>query len=102
MCLIGGLVPRSSGVLVSSYGCSSYGASDPFSSVGFSLAPSLGTLCSVQWMTVSIHFCISQALEEPCRREVLGPVKALCPSIGECQNQEWEWVGWGAGGSERG
>jgi hypothetical protein len=20
------------------------------------------------------------------------------PSIGECQGQEWEWVGWGAGG----
>ena len=27
-----------------------------------SLAPSLGTLCSIQWMTVSIHFCIFQAL----------------------------------------
>jgi hypothetical protein len=23
-----------------------------------SLAPSLGTLCSIQWMTVNIHFCI--------------------------------------------
>jgi hypothetical protein len=21
----------------------------------------------------------------------------LCPSIGEFQDQEWEWVGWGAG-----
>jgi hypothetical protein len=30
--------------------------------------------------------------------EALDPVKALCPSIGECQDQEWEWVGWGAGG----
>ena len=29
--------------------------------------------------------------------EALGPVKALCPSIGECQGQEWEWLGWGAG-----
>jgi hypothetical protein len=29
--------------------------------------------------------------------EALGTVKALCPSIGECQDQEWEWVGWGAG-----
>ena len=28
----------------------------------FSLDPSLGTLCSVQWMTVSILFCICQAL----------------------------------------
>jgi hypothetical protein len=34
--------------------------------------------------------------------EALGPVKALCPSIGECQDQEWEWVGWGAGEGERG
>jgi hypothetical protein len=33
--------------------------------------------------------------------EALGPVKALCPSIGECQDQEWEWVGWGAGGGDR-
>jgi hypothetical protein len=29
--------------------------------------------------------------------EGLGPVKVLCPGIGECQDQEWEWVGWGAG-----
>jgi hypothetical protein len=27
-----------------------------------SLAPSLGTLCSDQWLAVSIHFCICQAL----------------------------------------
>jgi hypothetical protein len=26
--------------------------------------------------------------------EVLGPVKVLCPSIGECQDWKWsEWVG---------
>ena len=30
--------------------------------------------------------------------EDLGAVKVLCPSIGECQDQEWEWVGWGSGG----
>jgi hypothetical protein len=29
--------------------------------------------------------------------EALGLVKVLCPSVGECQDQEWEWVGWGAG-----
>jgi hypothetical protein len=34
--------------------------------------------------------------------EALGPVKALYPSIGECQDQDWEWVGWGAGGGDRG
>jgi hypothetical protein len=35
-------------------------------------APSPGTLCSiqVQWMAVSIHFCISQALAEPLRRQL--------------------------------
>jgi hypothetical protein len=30
--------------------------------------------------------------------EALGPVKALRPSIGECQEQECKWVGWRAGG----
>jgi hypothetical protein len=34
------------------------------------LAPLLGTLCSVQWMVVSIHFCICQALAEPLRRKL--------------------------------
>jgi hypothetical protein len=34
--------------------------------------------------------------------EALGPVKAVCPSIGECQDQEWEWVGCRAGGGDRG
>jgi hypothetical protein len=27
--------------------------------------------------------------------EALGPVKVLCPSIGEGQTWEWEWVYWG-------
>ena len=31
------------------------------------------------------------------RGETLGPVKALCPSTGECQDQEWDSVGWQAG-----
>jgi hypothetical protein len=39
----------------------------PSASWVFSLAPSLGTLCSVQWMAVSIHFYICQALAEPLR-----------------------------------
>jgi hypothetical protein len=30
--------------------------------------------------------------------EALGPVKALGRSIGECQDQKWEWVFSGAGG----
>jgi hypothetical protein len=35
--------------------------------------------------------------------EALGPVKALCPSIGKCQDQEWECVGSrGRGGGDRG
>jgi hypothetical protein len=34
--------------------------------------------------------------------EVLGPVKVLCPSIGECQDWEREWVGWVAGGRDMG
>jgi hypothetical protein len=35
-----------------------------------SLAPPLGTLCSVQWMAVSLYFCICQALAEPLRIEL--------------------------------
>ena len=34
------------------------------------LAFPLGTLCSVQWMAVVIHFCICQALAEPPRRQL--------------------------------
>jgi hypothetical protein len=33
--------------------------------------------------------------------EALGPVKVLCPSIGEWQDWEWEWVFWGAVGGDR-
>jgi hypothetical protein len=36
----------------------------------FSLAPSLGTLCSVKWMAVSIHLCICEALAESLRRQL--------------------------------
>jgi hypothetical protein len=32
----------------------------------------------------------------------LGPMKALHSNIGECQDQEWEWMGWGAGGFSEG
>jgi hypothetical protein len=34
--------------------------------------------------------------------EALGPVKALCPSIGEYQGQEVEVGGLGAGGEAKG
>jgi hypothetical protein len=36
--------------------------------------------------------------------QALGLMKVLCPSIGECQDQEWKWVGWraGEGGGDRG
>jgi hypothetical protein len=43
-----------------------------------SLGPSLGTLCSVQWMSVIILFCICQALAEPLRRQLYqSPVHTL-------------------------
>jgi hypothetical protein len=35
-----------------------------------SIAPLLGTLYSVQWMDVCIHFCICQTLSEPLRRQL--------------------------------
>ena len=43
-----------------------------------SLAPSLGTLCSVQWIAVSIHYCIWQTLVETLRRQLYqAPVSKL-------------------------
>jgi hypothetical protein len=35
-----------------------------------SLAPSLGILCSVQWMGASLQLCICEAIAEPLRREL--------------------------------
>jgi hypothetical protein len=35
-----------------------------------SLTPSLGIPCSVQWLAVSIHLCICQAVAEPLRRQL--------------------------------
>ena len=50
----------------------------PYDPWELSLAPSLGTLCSVQWMSVSIHFCIRQALTDPLRRQLYqSPVPKL-------------------------
>jgi hypothetical protein len=56
-----------------------------------SLAPSLGTLCSIQWMIVSINFCICQALTEPLRRQLYQPpvsklllVSAIVSEFGGC------------------
>jgi hypothetical protein len=46
------------------------GLQNSFSSLGTFSAPSLGNLCSIQWMIVSIHFCICQALAEPLRRQL--------------------------------
>jgi hypothetical protein len=51
------------------------------------LAPSLWNLCSVQWMTVSLHFCICQALAEPLRRQLYqGPVSKyfMTPRFRNC------------------
>jgi hypothetical protein len=43
-----------------------------------SLAPSLGTLCTVQWMAVSIPFYICQAQAEPLMRQLYqSPVSKL-------------------------
>jgi hypothetical protein len=46
------------------------GLETPSAPLILSLVPSLGTLCSAQWLAVSTHFCIFQALAEPLRREI--------------------------------
>ena len=56
-----------------------------------SLTPPLGTLCSVQWLAVSIHLCICQPLAEPLRRQLYqAPVSIhllaskIVPWLGNC------------------
>jgi hypothetical protein len=67
------------------------GLQTPLAPWVLSLAPSLGTLCSIQWMAVSIHFCICQALAEPLRKQLYqGPVSklllasAIVSGFGDC------------------
>jgi hypothetical protein len=42
----------------------------PSAPLVLSLAPPLGTLCSVQWLAENINFCICQELAEPLRRQL--------------------------------
>jgi hypothetical protein len=75
--LIGGLVPGSSGGIVHIVAAPIRLQTSSALWVLY-LAPSLGTLCSVQWMTVSIHFCICQAVAESLRRQFYqAPVSKL-------------------------
>ena len=57
-----------------------------------SLTPPLRTLCSVQWMTVSIHICICQALAEFLRGQLYQApiskgflVSAIVSGFGVCR-----------------
>jgi hypothetical protein len=56
----------------------------------------------VQFVALAIFVAEDGPSQSSMGGETLGPVNALCPNIGECQDQEWEWVGWGAGGEGRG
>jgi hypothetical protein len=55
-----------------------------------SLAPPLGTLCSVQLLAASICLCVCQALAEPLRRQPYqAPVSiylasTIVPAFGDC------------------
>jgi hypothetical protein len=73
----------------------SMGLQTPSSPWVLSLAPSLGTLCSNQWMTVSFYFCIYQALADSLKRKLCqAPVSKN--RVGICHSV-WVWwlfVGW--------
>jgi hypothetical protein len=53
-----------------------------------SIDPSLGTPCSVQWLAVSIHFCICQALADSLRRQLY---QASCKQALGFHNRVWFW-----------
>jgi hypothetical protein len=64
------------GLLVSSYCCSPYGLQTPSPPWVLSLTPSLGVL--YLRITMSIHFCIRQAVAQPLRRQLYqAPVRKL-------------------------
>ena len=46
------------------------GPETPSSPSVISLPPSLGILCTFQWIAVNIHFCICEALTEHLRRQL--------------------------------
>jgi hypothetical protein len=52
----------------------------------------------VELVALAVYVAEDGLISHQLVGEALGPMKALCPSIGECQGQEWEWVGWEAGG----
>jgi hypothetical protein len=59
-----------------------------------SLTPPLGSPCSVQWSTASIHLCICQALAKPLRRQLYQVLSQAL--LGIC-NSVWVWclyMGW--------
>jgi hypothetical protein len=68
--LVGSLAPGSSGVLVGSFLFLLLGLQISSAPWVLSLAPPLGTLGFVQWMAVSIHLCVCQALAELLRRQL--------------------------------
>jgi hypothetical protein len=54
------------------------GLQTPLAPWVFSLAPLLGTVCSTQYMTVSKHFCICQALAYPHTKQLYqGPFSKI-------------------------
>jgi hypothetical protein len=69
--LVGGLVPGSfGGGLVVDIVVLPMGLQTPSAPLVLSLTPPLGTPCSIQWLAVSIHLYICQALAEPLRRQL--------------------------------
>jgi len=67
------------------------GLQSPSAPTVHSLAPLLGSPCSVQWLAVSIHICICQALAESLRRQLYQAptskhflASAVVPGFGVC------------------
>ena len=56
----------------------------------------------VKLVALAIYVAEDSLVGHQWEERPFGPVKALCPSIGKCKDQEWEWVGWRAGGAGRG
>ena len=69
---------RALGVLVNSYYCSTYRDAEHFSSMDTFSSSYIRSLCSIQYLTVSIHFCVCQALASSHKRQLYqGPFSKI-------------------------
>jgi hypothetical protein len=53
-------------------------------------------------LTLAAYVSKDGLVSHHCKEKPIGLANFICPSTGECQCQNWEWVGRGVGGEGMG